>query len=145
MLKRYRHRDRITGYFFTILALLIAVLCGVYEEAAHAEGDVAHVVVTLPTLYTDESPLPLADLLEVHIQWFRPNALVPSGERILTPTQLMVDIAGMKCGDFIFRGFARTTATAKYPNTGDLNPTSTSAPYATEVTCSPKAIGLTVH
>lgn len=129
-----------------VLFLLIVLLwfCLLLARTAHAAGDIAHAVVTLPTTYNDDkTALPISDIAEVHVQWFRKGSTLLVGERVLPPTQLTTDIAGMKCGDYDFRAYVVTTPTAAYPGAGAENP-SALVPYLTGVKCSPKAPTLTV-
>lgn len=124
-----------------IVTMLIVFWIG---KLAYAAGDSAHVAVTLPTQYIDNTPLAVSDITELHVQWFRPGVVAPVGERILTTAQLGTgtapvefDIAGLKCGDYDFVGFVVTSNSARDPGTH--------VPYTTGVKCGPKAVGLTVH
>jgi hypothetical protein len=133
-------------------ALALLMLVGVFTFAcsvAHAAGDVAHVTIaSLPTQYTDDSALTLGDIQEIHVQWFRPGATDKTGEQVLPPTQLVVDIPGLKCGDYRFIAFVVTTATARFPNQGGPStngPVGGPVPYVTGVSCNPKAPSLTVQ
>lgn len=126
----------------TALLLVLALMFGV-SQYAHATGDTARIVVTLPTQYDDDSALPVTDIAEVRLQWFRRNSSILIAERSVSPAQLTFDLPGLKCGDYDFKAFVLTNATAKFPNTGGKNVAET--PYATGVACSPKAPGLTVQ
>lgn len=132
-------------------SLLIGMVIGFASigiaRCAHAAGDVAHVTVTLPTEYSDDTALPASDIAEIHVQWYRSGALVPLGEKVITPTQLTFDLPGMKCGDLQFMSYAITTATAKYPNALTIQEDRNAGAviYSTGVKCGPKAPGLTVR
>lgn len=138
-----RYQPMKNTLFFLLGALVTIVLGLGVSQCAHAAGDVAHLTWTLPSEYTDDTPLPAQDLATVTVSWFRatdPSKIV--GSKSYPAAQLSADIAGMKCGDWQFVALITTTSTAKQPN-------ATSAPagpvtYPTGIACVPKAVGLTV-
>jgi hypothetical protein len=124
-----------------VLGVALLFLGLVFIAPASAAGPNANLTWTLPTTYTDDSPLPAADIREVLIEWRRTAAGPLVGSVRVAGAVSAHTVPGLACGDFSFAVIVVTTATARYPNT-QADPSAPAA-YATGVACRPKpATGL---
>jgi hypothetical protein len=114
---------------FLILALLLS-------PVVFAAGTTANLSWTLPTTYTDGSPLAVADLREIIVEWRRtPLGNVIGSVRVPAPAT-SVNVPGLVCGNYIFVAYV-TTVDAQ-------SDASNNAPYATGVKCKPNPVILSV-
>ena len=129
---------------FIVSALASAIIAlTAFAPAALAAGTSANVSWTAPTQYTDSSTLPATDIASYTISWAPTSGQTgPSGSLSVTAPALTATVP-VPCGNTTFTVTVTTTATAKYPS--ETSAPSSAVPYATGVTCGPKAVtGVTV-
>lgn len=123
-------------------AALVALAVGI--GVALAAGTTANVSWSAPTQYTDGSTLAPSDIDHFTISW-APAAGQPgvSGSQQVPATATTATVP-VPCGSTGFTVTVTTTATAKYPNA--TSAPNSPVPYASGVTCGPKAVtGVTVN
>lgn len=128
---------------FWIALILAALFAVIVELPAHAAGTTANVSWTAPTQYTDNSALPATDIDHYTITWAPATGQSGPSGSLNVAGNLTSTTVPVACGNTSFTVSVTTSATAKYPNA--TSAPSNLVPYATGVTCGPKAVtGVTV-
>lgn len=129
-----------------IFLLFVVAFGGLLASPAFGAGTSASVTWSNPTQYTDGSALPASDIAFLTISACEVNSpgtcikqqVNPSSGTV--PTSAVVPVV---CGQYDFIITVTTTANATYPNA--TSGPSTVVPYASGVSCAPKAVtGLAV-
>lgn len=119
-------------HFVTRIAAVLALAAVAVSFAAGTSAKLSWIA---PTTYSDNTPLPVADISSYTITW-GPTGVVsgPAGSTTV-PAGTLATSVSVPCGSTAFTIAVTTTATAKYPNTTS-GPTSP-VPYASGVSCAP--------
>jgi hypothetical protein len=121
-----------------ILLSIAALALGASLTIAYASGTTANLTWTAPTQYTDGSAIAAGELDHYTITWAPATGQVGPSGSLTVAGNLTATTVPVACGQVSFTITVTTTASAKYAN-------ATSAPggpvpYATGVTCVPKAV-----
>lgn len=107
--------------FFTFI-----VLTGL----ALAAGTSATLTWTLATSYIDGTPLPVSNIKETFIQWYRPGSTTPAGGVHVSAPNSTVVMPNLICGQY---NFTAETILNSGPNSDESSPVI----YDTNVVCKP--------
>lgn len=109
-----------------------------------AAGATAKCFWSVPTLYTDGSPLPASDIDHYTLTWAPVSGQTGPAGSLNIPAGTLSAPVTVACGSTSFNVSVTTTATAKYPNV--TSAPAGPVPFASGVSCAPQSPGnLTVQ
>lgn len=115
--------------FLTLFAPLFA--------ATAFAGTSTTITWTPPTTYTDNTPMPAADLKNYTVTWTRPSSTAVVGTLNVAAPASGAVVNTLVCGKYNFTVSVTTTAAAAYPNA--TSAASNASTFDTGINCLPNA------
>lgn len=117
---------------------LVGLAALLFSAIALPAGTTATVSFPPVTEYTDNTPMPAADVLKYTVKWL--GGFVDVTSPVMCPTGGLICVpVPVPCGDRAFTVTVTTKASAKYSSATAAD-SAPPAAYASGVTCGPKAV-----